>query len=145
MDILDNFSDFDWTKIWVLGPSYGHSKKEQIKSVSTFQFSDTFCESIFRHSKLWPGAKNLKASLNSLVGTCPLNRIKVKSMVPWRKGFYSENLFWHDANTIYSLISRPRVARAGTNKLKCRKNPHRVLTWQKPPQSATFWRNFNSL
>ena len=26
------------------------------------------------------------------------------------------------------LISRPRVARAGTNKLKCRKNPHWVLT-----------------
>ena len=26
------------------------------------------------------------------------------------------------------IISRPRVARAGTNKLKCRKNPHWVLT-----------------
>ena len=42
------------------------------------------------------------------------------------------------------IISRPRVARAGTNKLKCQKNIRCILD-QKPPQSAKFWRNFDGL
>ena len=40
--------------------------------------------------------------------------------------------------TLYIFINR-------TNKLKCRKNPQRVLTWQKPRHFGTFWRNFNGL
>ena len=40
-----------------------------------------------------------------------------------------ENLFF---------ISRPRVARAGTNKLKCQKNPHWVRTWPKTSAERHF-------
>ena len=49
------------------------------------------------------------------------------------------NLAWGQV-----IISRPRVARAGTNKLKCQKNI-RCIFDQKPPQSGKFWQNFDGL
>ena len=84
-------------------------------------------------NRVWPPHPNVTKNFLLIFPVKGVNGL----MTWWVDGVIS----WLSAD----VISRPRVARAGTNKLKCRENPHWVLNWQKPPQSATFWRNFNGL
>ena len=89
------------------------------------------------------GAKNCSRSQLVSRGMGPRSRLRDHGLRGshrrWKKGHFLIAWFLcylYQQNKSYFQL---------TNKLKCQKNPHWVLTWQKPPHFGTFWRNFNSL